>query len=63
MAYRFSARFVVVAGLSVGGDPAKVDGMAESISARKRQAESFRHCPKCGAGHFTQRASPGKLPY
>ena len=63
MAYRFLARFVVITGLSVGGDQAKVDEMVESISARKRLAESFRHCPKCDAGHFTQRASPGELPY
>jgi hypothetical protein len=54
---------VVITGLSVGGDQAKVDEMVESISARKRLAESFRHCPKCDAGHFTQRASPGELPY
>jgi hypothetical protein len=63
LAYRSMARIVMIAGLSVSGDPAKVDGMVESISARKRLAESFRHCPKCGADHFTQRASPGELPY
>jgi hypothetical protein len=63
LVYRFLARFVVIAGLSVGGDPAKVDEMVDSISARKRLAESFRHCPKCGADHFAQHASPGELPY
>jgi len=60
---KFLARFVVIAGVGVGGDPAKVDGMVESISARIRLAESLRHCPKCDADHFTQRASPGELPY
>lgn len=63
LAYRFLARSVVFAGLAAGGDPAKVDTMVESISARKRLAESLRHCPKCGADHFTQRASRGELPY
>jgi hypothetical protein len=53
---------MVIAGV-LGSDPAKIDEMAESISARKRLAESFRHCPKCGADHFTQRTSPGTLPY
>jgi hypothetical protein len=54
---------VVIAGVGVNVDPAKVDGMVESISARIRFAESLRHCPKCDADHFTQRASPGALPY
>jgi hypothetical protein len=54
---------VVISGLAVGGDPAKVDELVESISARKRLAESFRHCPECGADRFTQRASPGELPF
>jgi hypothetical protein len=60
--YRFSARLVVFAGLSVGGDRAKVDEAVESISARKRLAESRRRCPECGADQFTQRASSGELP-
>jgi hypothetical protein len=54
---------VVAAGLSVGSDPAKIDTMVESISARKRLAESRRHCPECGADHFTQRTSRRELPY
>jgi hypothetical protein len=53
----------VIAGMVVGGDPAKVDGMVESISAQIRLAESLRRCPQCDADHFTQRASPGELPY
>jgi hypothetical protein len=61
-AYGFLARFVVISGLAVGGDQAKVDELVESISARKRLAESFRSCPECGADRFTQRASPGELP-
>jgi len=52
----------MISGLAVGGDPAKVDEMVESISARKRLADSLRHCPECGADRFTQRASPGELP-
>jgi hypothetical protein len=52
----------VVAGLCVGGDPAKIDTMVESISARERLAESLRHCPDCGADQFTQRASRRELP-
>ena len=63
MANRFLARFVVFAGVGVNTDLAKVDGMVESISAQIRYAESLRHCPKCGADHFMQRASLGELPY
>jgi hypothetical protein len=47
----------------VSGNPVNVDRMVESISARIRFAESLGHCPKCDADHFTQRASPGELPY
>jgi hypothetical protein len=56
-------RFVEVSGLAVGGDPAKVDELVESISARKRLAESLRRCPECGADRFTQRVSPAELPF
>ena len=63
MVNKFLARFVVIAGVGVNVDLAKVDGMVESISARIRFVESLRHCPKCDADHFTQRASPGELPY
>jgi len=61
-AYRFLARLVSVAGLSLGGDEARIDELVESLAARKRLAESRRHCPECGAHHFTQRPSPGELP-
>jgi len=54
-AYGLLARFVAISGLAVGGDPAKIDELVESISARKRLAESFRHCPECGADRFAQR--------
>jgi hypothetical protein len=53
---------MVIAGL-FESDPAKIDEMAESISARERLAESCRRCPRCGADHFAQRTSPGTLPY
>ena len=62
-AYGLLARFVAVSGLAVGGDPAKVDELVESVSARKRLAESLSHCPECGADRFTQSASPGELPF
>ena len=62
-AYGFLARLVVISDLAVGGDPAKVDELMESISAQRRLAESFRHCPECGADRFTQRVSPGELPF
>jgi hypothetical protein len=52
----------VIAGLLAGANQENVDNMLESISARIRLAESLRHCPKCHAGHFTQRASAGELP-
>jgi DNA-directed RNA polymerase subunit M/transcription elongation factor TFIIS len=32
----------------------------KSISAENQRAEALRHCPKCGADHFTQRALRGK---
>jgi hypothetical protein len=50
-------------GLLVGASQENADSIAESISARIRLAESLRHCPKCHADHFTQRASAGELPY
>jgi len=30
---------------------------AASVSGHNQWTESFRHCPKCGAEHFTERAS------
>jgi len=32
----------------------------ESISEGNRRYETFRHCPKCGAGRFTQHAVRGE---
>lgn len=63
MVNRLLARFVVITGVGVNVDQVKVNELVESISARIRFAESLRHCPKCGADHFTQRASRGELPY
>jgi len=37
-------------------DRAELAREVESISAANQPAEAFRHCPKCGADHFTQRA-------
>jgi hypothetical protein len=54
---------VVITGVGVNGDQVKVNELVESLSAQIRFAESLRHCPKCGADHFTQRASRGELPY
>jgi hypothetical protein len=34
----------------------------QSASAANLSADTFRHCPKCGADHFTQRAFHGELP-
>jgi hypothetical protein len=34
----------------------------KSASAANQSAGSFRHCPKCGADHFTQRALRGESP-
>jgi hypothetical protein len=34
----------------------------QSASAANQLADTFRHCPKCGADHFTQRALRGELP-
>jgi hypothetical protein len=42
-------------------DRAELAREMTSISAANQPTETFRHCPKCGAGHFTQRALRGKL--
>jgi hypothetical protein len=63
MVNRSLARCAVIAGLLAGANQENADRIAESISARIRLAESLRHCPKCQADHFTQRASAGELPY
>lgn len=60
---RFLAEFVTIAGAALGGDPDTVARRAESISERNRQAKTSRHCPNCGADHFTQRVSRRELPY
>jgi ribosomal protein S27AE len=31
------------------------------VMAENRLTETFRRCPKCGADHFTQLASRGKV--
>jgi hypothetical protein len=42
----------------VGGtmiDRAELRNEIQSIEAQNQPVETFRHCPKCGADHFTQR--------
>jgi DNA-directed RNA polymerase subunit M/transcription elongation factor TFIIS len=34
----------------------------ESASAANQSADTFRHCPECGADHFTQRALRSESP-
>ena len=34
----------------------------DSAPAANQPADTYRHCPKCGADHFPQRAWRGKLP-
>jgi hypothetical protein len=48
--------FTVTTGTRV--DRAELAREVTSISAANQQANAFRHCPQCGADHFTQR--PGK---
>jgi hypothetical protein len=35
-------------------DRAELRRQVGAISAEGRVAETFRHCPQCGAEHFTQ---------
>jgi DNA-directed RNA polymerase subunit M/transcription elongation factor TFIIS len=43
-------------------DRAELRREVGAISAEGRVAETFRHCPKCGAEHFTQSPLRGTLP-
>jgi hypothetical protein len=40
-------------------DSTDLSRQVEAISAQNQQVEAFRHCPKCGAEHFTERTSRG----
>jgi hypothetical protein len=46
--------------ISVAGrsslDRAEMDREKAAIAAGNQPAEVYRHCPKCGADQFTQRA-------
>jgi DNA-directed RNA polymerase subunit M/transcription elongation factor TFIIS len=53
-----SAFSVAPAGSSV--DRAELAREIKSISAENQPAETQRHCPECGADHFTQRPLRGK---
>jgi hypothetical protein len=46
---------ISVAGRS-GLDRTEMDREKAAISAGNQPAEVYRHCPECGADHFTQRA-------
>jgi len=54
-----------ISGISVASprsvDRAELAREVSSISASNQLAEQFRHCPKCGALDFTQRALRGNL--
>lgn len=43
-------------------DRGELTRKVRSASAANLSADTFRHCPKCGADHFTQRALRGELP-
>jgi len=43
-------------------DRGELTRKVQSASAANLSADTFRHCPKCGADHFTQRALRGALP-
>jgi DNA-directed RNA polymerase subunit M/transcription elongation factor TFIIS len=43
-------------------DRGELTRKVQSASAANLSADTFRHCPKCGADHFTQRALHGELP-
>ena len=39
-------------------DRAELNREITSISAANQPADTFRHCPKCGATQFAQRSVP-----
>jgi DNA-directed RNA polymerase subunit M/transcription elongation factor TFIIS len=43
-------------------DRGELRRQVKSASAANQSADTFRHCPKCGEDHFTQRALRGELP-
>ena len=43
-------------------DRGELTRKVQSASAANQSADTFRHCPKCGPDHFTQRALRGELP-
>lgn len=57
-------RFRSISAFNVAGSGAMIDraelrNEVNSISAQNQPAETFRHCPQCGADHFTQRPLRG----
>jgi hypothetical protein len=60
LASTFSVVFAVTAEILTGGPGETIRATADSISEQNRLAEASRHCPKCDADHFTQRASRGE---
>jgi hypothetical protein len=43
-------------------DRGELTRKVQSASGANQSADTFRHCPKCGADHFTQSAFRGELP-
>jgi hypothetical protein len=43
-------------------DATDLNRQVGSISAQNEQIKAFQYCPECGADHYTQRRSRGKLP-
>lgn len=53
-------RFRTISALNIAGggrmiDRAELRNEIRTIEAQNQPVETFRHCPKCGADHFTQR--------
>jgi hypothetical protein len=53
------SRVQVTSDIGASTDSTDLGRQVESISAQNQGIEAFRHCPKCGADHFTQRAARG----
>jgi hypothetical protein len=55
-----------ISGMSVASrttiDRGELTREVDSVAAANQSADTYRHCPKCGADHFTQRALRGGGP-
>jgi DNA-directed RNA polymerase subunit M/transcription elongation factor TFIIS len=43
-------------------DRGELTRKVQSASGANQSADTFKHCPRCGADHFTQRTLHGELP-